>query len=292
MTEWFFETLHPHWRQGFAADKVLFREKTEHQDLVIFENDTFGRVMMLDGVTQLTERDEFIYHEMIAHVPILGHGMARRVLIIGGGDGGTLREVLHHPSVEHCTMVEIDGAVVEMAKEHMPSVSAGAFDDPRCHLVIADGIEFVKGVQKPFDVIIIDSTDPFGPAEGLFTAEFYGHCEKILTPGGILVVQAGVPFLQPQELAHIQTTLAANFRETTFYAITVPTYVGGMMTLGWASNDPTRKVPDPATLENRFKASGLTCRYYSPAVHAGSFALPGFIQDVRQAAGLGVRGGA
>jgi spermidine synthase len=284
MTDWFSETLHPHWRQSFAAGKVLFREKTEHQDLVIFENDTFGRVMMLDGVTQLTERDEFIYHEMIAHVPILGHGMARRVLIVGGGDGGTLREVLRHPSVEHCTMVEIDGAVVDMAIEHMPSVSAGAFDDPRCHLVIADGIEYVKTAETTFDVIIIDSTDPFGPAEGLFTAEFYGHCAQILTPGGILVVQAGVPFLQPEELSHIQGNLAANFRETTFYAITVPTYVGGLMTLGWASNDPTRKVPEPSLLAKRYKDSGLSCRYYSPAVHAGAFALPGFIQDVRHAA--------
>ncbi|ABC22491.1 polyamine aminopropyltransferase [Rhodospirillum rubrum] len=278
MTEWFSETLHPHWRQSFAADRVLLREQTAHQDLVILENQTFGRVMVLDGMVQLTERDEFVYHEMIAHVPLFGHGAARRVLIIGGGDGGTLREVLRHKTVERATMVEIDATVVEMARDHMPMVSDGAFDDPRAELIIADGIAFVAGAHQPYDVIIIDSTDPFGPAEGLFTPAFYGACRQLLTPGGVLVVQAGVPFLQPREIAHVNAALSAAFPEVAFYAIAVPTYVGGLMTLGWASEDAGKKVPDPAVLAARVAASGLAFGYYSPEGHAGAFALPPHIR--------------
>jgi spermidine synthase len=172
MSRWIGETLYPFYQQRFSATEVLFEEKTEHQDLVIFENDFFGRVMLLDGVTQTTDRDEFVYHEMISHVPIFAHGNAQKVLIIGGGDGGVLREVLRHKDVE-CTMVEIDASVVEMSKKYFPQHSDGAFEDPRCNLVIADGLKFVKETQDRFDVIIVDSTDPIGPGEVLFTSEFY-----------------------------------------------------------------------------------------------------------------------
>ncbi|CCG07835.1 polyamine aminopropyltransferase [Pararhodospirillum photometricum] len=276
--DWIAETLHPAWRQTFLASRVLYREKTDLQDLVILENPTFGRVMLLDGVTQLTERDEFVYHEMMAHVPLIGHGAARRVLIIGGGDGGTLREVLRHPGVEQATMVEIDRSVVDRGLEYMPSVSAGAFDDPRTHLLIADGIRFVAETTERFDVILVDSTDPTGPAAGLFTPEFYADCKRCLTEGGILVVQAGVPFLQPDELPRVQANLRQSFASVGAYVLAAPTYVGGFMTLGWASDDASRAVPAPEVITARVQAAGLTqTRYYTDNVHAAAFALPAFI---------------
>ncbi len=276
---WFRETLHASWQQTFRMGEILFREQTELQDLVIFENESFGRVMALDGVIQLTQRDEFIYHEMIAHVPLFGHGAAKEALIIGGGDGGTLRECLRHQALDRVTMVEIDGAVVEMSKKYLPTLSDGAFDDPRTNLVIADGIAFVKETTDRFDVIIVDSTDPMGPAEGLFTADFYADCKRCLTPGGILVVQAGVPFVQPEELTKVQRNLANSFDTATFYAITVPTYVGGHMCLGWASDDGARRLPPVEDLSRRVREAALTFRYYAPDVHLGAFALPAFIRS-------------
>ncbi|MDA0342023.1 MAG: polyamine aminopropyltransferase, partial [Proteobacteria bacterium] len=179
--EWFEEALHPGLTQGLSMDRILFREKTELQDLVIFENRIFGRVLALDGVVQTTEGDEFIYHEMLSHVPILAHGAASRVLIIGGGDGGMAREVLKHPGVRTVTMVEIDPSVIELCRNHLPSISAGAFDDPRLDLVIADGAAFVEVTNDRWDVIIIDSTDPLGPGEVLFGERFYRGCKRCLT---------------------------------------------------------------------------------------------------------------
>ena len=166
---WSVETLHEGYGQMLQETEVLYDSETEHQRLRVFTNPQFGRVLTLDGVVQTTEADEFIYHEMLTHVPILAHGAATRVLIIGGGDGGMAREVLRHKAVEHVTMVEIDAGVVEFAKQYLPSLSAGAFDDARLNLVIADGAEFVAESQDRFDVIIIDSTDPIGPGEVLFT---------------------------------------------------------------------------------------------------------------------------
>ncbi|MEQ8611829.1 MAG: polyamine aminopropyltransferase, partial [Parvibaculum sp.] len=190
---WVVETLYE--KEGFTcafrADRVLYEEETGQQHLVIFENGLFGRMMALDGITQVTERDEFIYHEMMTHVPILAHGAAKRVLIIGGGDGGILREVIRHRSVEHVTMVEIDPAVTDFCKKQLPQISAGAFDDPRLNLVFADGAKFVEDTDDSYDVIIVDSTDPIGPGEVLFREEFYRAAQARLTPGGVIVTQNG-----------------------------------------------------------------------------------------------------
>ena len=171
----FTETLSDACGQTFRIDKVYFENKTEHQHLMIFHNAALGRVMVLDGVVQTTEKDEFVYHEMMAHVPLLAHGKAKQVLIVGGGDGGMLREVLKHRSVEQVTMVEIDSAVIEMAKEYLPNHSQGAFDDARANIVIADGMDFVRDTGQRFDVIISDSTDPIGPGEILFSDDFYAQ---------------------------------------------------------------------------------------------------------------------
>ena len=196
MTDWMKESLYPEYAQALSIDELLYDSETEHQRLKVFQNNRFGRVLTLDDVVQTTEGDNFIYHEMLTHVPILAHGAAKRVLIIGGGDGGMAREVLRHASVEHVTMVEIDAGVVEFSKTYLPTLSQGAFDDPRLNLVIADGADFMKAPGGTFDVIIVDSTDPIGPGEVLFTDTFYGHAKAALTPGGILVTQNGVPFLQ------------------------------------------------------------------------------------------------
>ena len=279
MPGWSVETLHRDYRQCLRAERVLYDSETEHQRLRVIENATFGRILTLDGVVQTTERDEFIYHEMLAHVPILAHGAARRVLIIGGGDGGMAREVLRHASVEHLTMVEIDAGVIEFSKTYLPSLSAGAFDDKRLNLVIADGAAFVRDSGDSFDVIISDSTDPVGPGEVLFTETFYGHAKRRLAEGGILVTQNGVPFMQGDELRGTMRAFRALFTDATCYLATVPTYAGGPMAFGWGT-DGAARATDLTTLEKRFRASGIAPRYYSPEVHKAAFALPGYVKDL------------
>ena len=277
MPGWTVETLHDDFRQCLREDTVLYDSETAHQRIRVIENPTFGRVLTLDDVIQTTEGDEFIYHEMMAHVPLLAHGAARRVLIVGGGDGGMAREVLRHASVEHVTMVEIDAGVVEFSKAYLPSLSAGAFEDPRLQLVIADGAAFVRECAARFDVIIADSTDPVGPGEALFTDSFYGNVKHRLAAGGIFVTQNGVPFLQGDELAATMRAFRALYRDATCYLATIPTYAGGPMAFGWGTDGAARAVA-LETLETRFKAAGIATRYYTPEVHQAAFALPGYVK--------------
>jgi spermidine synthase len=273
------ETLYDAYGQRFTVDEVYFESRTEHQHLLIFHNAKFGRVMTLDGVVQTTERDEFFYHEMMAHVPLFAHTDPRRVLIVGGGDGGLLREVVKHRSVEHVTQVEIDAGVVEMAKTWFPDHSKGAFEDPRLELVIADGAAFVRDCGATFDVILVDSTDPVGPGEVLFTNDFYRSCDAALAPGGILVTQNGVPFMQLDEVRKTARAFRDIFADWHFYGVAVPTYVGGIMTLGWASGDPANRARPLDELNRRFEDAAIETRYYTPAVHCGAFALPRYVQE-------------
>lgn len=279
MTEWMRERLHAAYAQALRVDRLLFDSATPHQRLRLFENATFGRVLTLDDVVQVTTADEFVYHEMMAHVPILAHGQVRRVLIVGGGDGGLAREVLRHRGIERVTMVEIDRAVIDFSREWLPSVSAGAFDDPRLEVVIDDGAAYVARDGAAFDVILVDSTDPIGPGEVLFTETFYGRARRRLAPGGILVTQNGVPFLQPDELAATMRAFRALFADATCYLAHVPSYAGGPMALGWGTDGTARATP-PDEIARRFAAAGLAMRCYSPAVHAAAFALPGYIADL------------
>ncbi|TLP70387.1 polyamine aminopropyltransferase [Pseudomonas nitroreducens] len=271
------ETLYDGYGQRFSVDRMLHEVRTEHQHLVIFENARMGRVMALDGVIQTTEADEFIYHEMLTHVPILAHGAAKRVLIIGGGDGGMLREVSKHGSVEHITMVEIDGTVVDMCKEFLPNHSQGAFDDARLNLVIDDGMRFVATTTEKFDVIISDSTDPIGPGEVLFSENFYQACHRCLNEGGVLVTQNGTPFMQLDTVRNTAGRMNGLFADWHFYQAAVPTYIGGSMTFAWGSTNPALRKVDVATLAQRFAASGIQTRYYNPAIHQGAFALPQYV---------------
>ncbi len=279
MSKVFNETLYDALNQSFRIDKLYFEQKTDHQHLMIFHNAFLGRVMTLDGVVQTTEKDEFIYHEMMAHVPILAHGSTRSVLIIGGGDGGMLREVARHSAVEQITMVEIDAAVVDMAKTYLPNHSDGAFDDARLDLVIADGMDFARDTDQRFDVIISDSTDPIGPGEVLFTEDFYGQCKRILKPGGVIATQNGVPFFQIDEVLHTARRMGQHFADQTFYSAAVPTYYGGVMTFAWGSDDTFLRRHDIATLRQRFELSGIATRYYTPEIHQASFALPRYVLD-------------
>ena len=276
MSDWIREKLHADYGQSLRISEMLYDSETEHQRLKVFQNGTFGRVLTLDDVVQTTEGDNFVYHEMLTHVPILAHGAARHVCIIGGGDGGMAREVLRHQSVEKVTMVEIDGGVVEFSKQYLPTLSQGAFDDPRLNLVIADGADFIRTTEGGFDVIIVDSTDPIGPGEVLFSDTFYGHAKRALTPGGIIVTQNGVPFMQGDELTNTMRAFQALFADASCYLATVPTYAGGPMAFGWGTDGEARQTP-LAILQDRFAASGLTPDYYTPEVHQAAFALPGYV---------------
>ncbi len=278
-TPYWTETLYQGYGQSLSLDKVLFEIKSEHQHLLIFENQQFGTVLALDGVVQTTERDEFVYHEMLTHVPIMAHGAVRRVLIIGGGDGGILREVCRHPGIEHVTQVEIDQAVIDMCLQYLPGHSAGAYDDPRANIVIGDGYDFVQTTDQTFDLVISDSTDPQGPGEVLFSKDFYAGCKRCLNPGGILVTQNGVAFMQLDELRNTAQRLKPLFNDWTFYGAAVPTYVGGIMTFAWASDSPAPRQLDLAALEQRWQKEKVPTRYYTPALHHGAFALPRYILD-------------
>ena len=274
---WFDETLHDGYHQGFQIKEVLFENKTDHQHLVIFESTTFGRVMALDGIIQTTERDEFIYHEMLAHVPLFSHGDPKDVLIIGGGDGGLLREVLKHPQVENAVQVEIDQAVIDMCRQYLPNHSAGAFDDARAKIVIGDGIDYVANCDRQFDVILSDSTDPIGPGEVLFTSPFYEGVKRCLKPSGIFAAQNGVAFMQPDEVSTTHQRLSPLFEDCSFFTAAVPTYVGGIMTFAWACNDSGPRASSLEALQRRFGQSNIATRYYTPEIHAGAFALPRYI---------------
>lgn len=275
----YLEKLYDGYGQSFDIDEVLFEQQTDAWHLIIFKNRTFGTVMALDGIIQTTERDEFVYHEMLTHVPLFAHGQAKRVLIIGGGDGGILREVLKHPEVESVTQVEIDQAVIDMCKTYLPNHSDGAYDNPRAHIVIADGIDYVCSTQERFDVIISDCTDPVGPGEVLFSSRFYEGCKRCLNPGGIFVAQNGVSFMQIEEVQNTQRRLSPYFTDQTFYCAAVPTYIGGVMTFAWGSDDPHVRQLTAVQLEARYQAAGITTRYYTPELHAAAFALPQYVID-------------
>jgi spermidine synthase len=281
MENWVEETLHRGFRVRLTADTVLFDSQTEHQRLIIFENADFGRVMMLDNIVQLTTKDEFVYHEMMSHVPLFAHGKAKKVLIIGGGDGGVLREVLRHPEVKSATLCEIDRGVIDLCRVHFPEVSAGAYDDLRTNIVIADGTKFVAETDERFDVIMVDSTDPVGPGAVLCTREFYAGCCRCLAPGGLLVTQNGLPFLQGPELQESVGYFRELFRDASCYLANTPSYFGGPMSYGWATDNPKLRQRKLRKIERRYnKAGSFPTRYWRPDVHVAAFALPNYVQEL------------
>jgi spermidine synthase len=279
---WVNETLYPDWGQRFLVKRELARVKSDFQDIMLFESTSHGRVMVLDGVIQITERDEFVYQEMLTHVPLLAHGAAKRVLIIGAGDGGVLRRVLQHRNVEKCVMVEIDGEVIRLCQEHMADVAGDAWTNPRGQVIVGDGIDYVRQAEAgSFDVVIVDSTDPIGVGEVLFTDEFYHNAARLLSADGLIVNQCGVPFMQADELRETSLRRGKFFADISAYVAAVPTYVGGFMTLGWSAKTKGLRDVPVAEIRRRAEAAGIlgTTRYWTPEIHAGCFHLPPYIAE-------------
>ena len=277
---WINESLYPDWGQRFRVKRELARVRSAFQDIVIFDSYSHGRVMVLDGVIQITEADEFVYQEMLTHVPLLAHGAAENVLIIGAGDGGVLRRVLRHGAVKRAVMVEIDGEVIRLSKEFLPNIAGDAWTDPRADVIVGDGIDYVRrAADASFDAIIVDSTDPIGVGEVLFTDEFYQNCARILTSRGLIVNQCGVPAMQADELRDTSARRRAFFPHVTAYVAAVPTYVGGFMTLGWAGKDKSLTSLTVETIRARAAAAGIlgTTQYWTPEIHVGAFNLPPYI---------------
>jgi len=277
---WVNETLYADWGQRFLVKRELARVQSDFQDIMIFESTSHGRVMLLDGVTQITEADEFVYQEMLTHVPLLAHGDAKNVLIIGAGDGGVLRRVLQHKGVERAVMVEIDGEVIRLCKEFLPMIAGDAWTNPRADVIVGDGIDYVRRApDASFDVIIVDSTDPIGVGEALFTDEFYANCARILTERGLVVNQCGVPFMQADELRETSVRRAKFIPHVGAYVAAVPTYVGGFMTLGFAAKQAGLGQVPVETIRARAVAAGMLdqTKYWTPEIHVGAFNLPPYI---------------
>ncbi|REL30014.1 polyamine aminopropyltransferase [Thalassotalea euphylliae] len=258
----------------FKVEKVLFSGKSEFQTVDVVETKGHGKMLLNDGLIMVTERDEFAYHDMITHVPLFVHPNPKNVLVIGGGDGGTAREVIRHPSVEKCTMVEIDGMVVDACKAHIPQ-TAGALDDPRINLIIGDGVKFVQETNEKFDVIIVDSTDPIGPAQPLFGEAFYRDVFSCLTDDGIVVSQGESSWYALEIQQSLLKVLNAVFPNNYLYSFSNLTYPGGLWSFTFASKKyhPVNDF-NPA----RVAESGLDFDYYNAALHSAAFALPSFAQ--------------
>jgi spermidine synthase len=275
---WFTEKHTPNVRFSIKVDRQLYSGKSEFQRIDIFDSREFGRFLTLDGYMMLTEKDEFIYHEMISHVPMAVHPKAKNILVIGGGDGGTVREVLRYPTVEKIDLVEIDELVVEVCKKFLPQ-TAGALCDPRVNFYFEDGLKFIRHCKNEYDVIIVDSTDPFGPGEGLFTKEFYGNCYKALKEDGIMVNQHESPFYTEDAYAmqRAHKRIVESFPISRVYQVHIPTYPSGHWLFGFAS-----KKYHPVNDLNSVKwnALGLKTRYYNPKLHAGSFYLPNYVEEL------------
>lgn len=286
MEVWFTENQTPGLRISCRVADVLHRERSDFQEVLMLETNQFGRMLVLDDVIQTTEKDEFTYHELMAHVPLLTHPDPRRVLVVGGGDGGVIREILKHPGVELARLVEIDRAVVEVSRRLLPGLSRG-LDDPRAEVVIADGIGHVAAATDEYDVIIVDSTDPIGAAVGLFTADFYRSVHSALRKDGLFVAQTESPFFNRDLIAGIQRSLRDIFALNRLYWGVVPTYPGGCWTFSMGSKGPDPLEISVESVAERLTAAGeghpggrFPARYITPGVYRATFALPTFIEEL------------
>lgn len=278
MELWFTEK-HTHNRGIILRVKeTLRRQKSEYQEILVLDTYEYGKVMILDDIIMLTEKDEFIYHEMITHLPLYTHPNPQKVLIIGGGDGGTLREVVKHPSVQKAVLVEIDQMVLDVSRAYFPQVAQG-LDAKHAEIRIEDGIAYVKACKELYDLIIIDSTDPIGPAVGLFHKEFYEACHRCLKEDGLLVCQSETPFLdeQAEYVKDIHKSLKQVFPKVLLYLSYIPTYPSGAWGLTLASKS---YLPETHFQKERFMRDQLSLKYYNEAMHYASLALPNFVKDM------------
>lgn len=278
MDLWFSEFHTPSVKLSIKVEKQLYSEKSEFQQIDVFDSEEFGRFLTLDGYMMLTEKDEFIYHEMIVHVPMAVNPDMKRVLVIGAGDGGVLRELTRYKSIEDIDLVEIDEQVVEVCKKYLPKTACG-FDDGRVNVFYQDGLKFVRRCENKYDLIIVDSTDPFGPGEGLFTKEFYGNCCNALTDSGIMVNQCESPFYSEDKIAmqRAHKRIVESFPVSKVYQAHIPSYPSGHWLFGFASKKyhPIHDF-DPEKWENL----KIKTRYYNTHLHVGAFALPNYVQEL------------
>ena len=261
----------------FKVEKTLFSGQSEFQSVDVVETRGHGKLLLNDGLVMVTERDEFVYHDMITHVPLFVHPNPKRVLVIGGGDGGTAREVIRHTGVEKCVMVEIDEMVVNACKEHIPQTAA-CLTDPRIELIIGDGVKYVEEAAakgEKFDVILVDSTDPIGPAQPLFGHEFYENIYKSLADDGIVVSQGESPFYQTTMQNKLVEILHDTFPIVSIYNFSNLTYPGGL----WSFTFGSKKYhPLKDFNESKVADSGLDFEYYNKEIHRGAFAIPSFMK--------------
>jgi len=261
---------------------VLFREQSPYQKVQVFETYAYGKALTIDGMFMTTEKDEYVYHEMISHVPVLSHGNVKKVLVIGGGDGGTVREVLRHKSVEQVTMVEIDEVVVRASKEHLPQIAA-AFDDPRLDLIIGDGIEFAaKALPNSYDLVIVDGSDPVGPAKGLFTDAFYQDIYKALNTNGVLIAQGESPRFNQAAFVDLRRCFGEVFgkHKVWNYFFFVPTYPSGMWSFAYCSKGDAEPLRSVQVDECDAFSDKHGLRYYNGHIHKAAFAVPNFVKTL------------
>ncbi len=278
MEMWFTEKHTPDVKFSIRVDRQIYTGQSDFQRIDVFESKEFGRFLTLDGYMMLTERDEFIYHEMITHVPMAVHPAARSILVIGAGDGGVVRELTRYPSVESIDMVEIDPLVVEVSKKYLPQ-TACRLNDERVHIYYEDGLRFVRSKEDQYDLIIVDSTDPFGPGEGLFTKEFYGSCYKALKEDGIMVNQHESPFYPDDAVAcqRAHKRIVESFPISRVYQAHIPTYPSGHWLFGFAS----KKYHPVHDLDGaRWNLLGIKTRYYTTRLHGGAFMLPAYVEEL------------
>ena len=282
MELWFSELHTPGVKLSIKVERQLFNATSEFQRIDIFESKDFGRFLILDGCMMLTEKDEFIYHEMIVHVPVCVNPAIKKVLLIGGGDGGSARELLKYPSVESIDLVEIDEVVVDACQKFLP-LTASSLDDPRVSVHIEDGLKFVRRCVDEYDLIIVDSTDPFGPGEGLFTKEFYGNCFKALRADGIMVNQHENPFYARDAIAmqRAHKRIVSSFPISRVYQLHIPTYPSGHWLFGFASK---KFHPIDGVDFAHWNSLGIETRYYNTKLHRGAFALPNYVEELLRAA--------
>ena len=273
----FAEPFRQGWRQSVQLRDVLYDGVSDFQHVQVFDTVPFGNMLVLDDACQTSVVDEYIYHEMLVHVPMMAHPAPKRVLVIGGGDGGALRRVLEYP-VDRATMVEIDGEVVRVSREWLPSIAGTAFDDPRGELIIGDGVRYLRETTESFDVILVDSTDPVGPAVDLFNEEFYRNARRVLGDHGIIVTQSGSPLVMLDELLQATERIKRIFPIVRVYLCSIPLYPGVLWSFTAASVGCDPAVVDPVNIALRLRANGCPTGWYTPAIHAAAFALPHFLQ--------------
>lgn len=278
MELWFTERHTPNVKFSIKVDRQLYTAQSEFQRIDVFDSKEFGRFLTLDGYMMLTEKDEFIYHEMITHIPMAVHPNPKNILVIGAGDGGVVRELTRYPNVESIDLVEIDELVIEVSRKFLPS-TACCLGDERVHIFCEDGVRFIRRCDNKYDVIIVDSTDPFGPGESLFTKEFYGSCNKALRDDGIMVNQHESPFYDEDALAmqRAHRKIVESFPISRVYQAHIPTYPSGHWLFGFASKKyhPVRDLNSV-----KWNMLGLKTKYYNTKLHAGAFALPNYVEEM------------